>query len=1032
MTYGYKSLPSNKFARIVSGCLMLMVMTFATTFNVQGQTILSEDLRSGEMPTSWTATDVEFTTSASGYAKMTGTTGVLTSPSFDLSGVASATLQFSVAKFGSGDNGPLTVEFSIDGGANWDAFTANSDTATSSTYLNEEITLASNLIGEANVMVRFTTANSASFKRLRDVLIVGPAGVTLDPATEVATIAELRAGTADGSTRYRLTGEAVIAFYDSFNKRRYLVDGTAGIYSEDPGNLPDSLTNIGDGITGIEGTLSLVNNGALLRFNPDAGSTNLTVTTGNELTPETINLADVSLDDTGKLVTIPGVSFQQVGAFSTGNNYTIEDGEGNTMTFRTDYYGADYIGETIPTGKLNITGLVSGYGTSVQVFARSSADFEEAEATPVTVTFRVNTSTIPDTLGEDGFVQLRGNFIATLDSAAYGAQQVTWGSESTPVAMNDGGDYWSVDFTMASGDTLVYKYFAGHDMNTGVNGNGWESGDNYMYVLPEGTSEDVVLDVEYFNAGNGRVAPFTSESDSLTLFFRVNVGAQIQDDSFNPTTHKVGIRGSGSFFTNDWGAGDYLTKGGESGNNTFYEGAFRVQKDSAANINDISYKFVIEDESGGVNWEGTDNRGLSIPAQDSTIHWVYFNNAKPVQGELINSTVGFEVNVGILEGLGLFNPSFDSVEFKGQGKLPAKKMDFNSRNGVYELKNQAVEKIAVGAKDKYKYFIRWANARDSVDSDLYLPGIDATSSGWEEPGITGGTDRLFTYQDVENHPVVSEFYNGVEPEALITADKVTGGAVTVTFSIDMNPAMSHTTPFVPSNDSVYLLIDTPFFALTNGLSKAGDDNGGFLGSSDDEKSRLQFQDPDGDKIYTLELELVLPTLNHIGFRIGYGEPTSEDGIIVANGGGFDAGRRYYQYISPQVDASGNVTWPSTFSFPQLTWTEKNLLYETPPNYQAVSNESELATVESFRLEQNYPNPFNPSTSINFKLPNAANVNLTVYNVLGQRVATLLNNKAFTSGSHSVSFDASNLASGIYIYRLEAGSFTSQKRMTLIK
>ena len=177
---------------------------------------------------------------------------------------------------------------------------------------------------------------------------------------------------------------------------------------------------------------------------------------------------------------------------------------------------------------------------------------------------------------------------------------------------------------------------------------------------------------------------------------------------------------------------------------------------------------------------------------------------------------------------------------------------------------------------------------------------------------------------------------------------------------------------------------------------------------------------------------MLPTLNHIGFRIAYGEPTSADGSLVANGGGFDAGRRHYQYIAPQVDSELNVTWASSYSFPQLTWKASDLPFEQPPSYTTVGNEDELANVETFRLNQNYPNPFNPSTTISFNLPNAADVTLSVYNVLGQRVATLLNNRKYTSGSHTLSFDASNLASGIYIYRIQAGSYTSQKRMTLIK
>tara|TARA_R110002124_G_scaffold270742_1_gene439432 strand:+ start:4513 stop:7200 length:2688 start_codon:yes stop_codon:yes gene_type:complete len=97
-----------------------------------------------------------------------------------------------------------------------------------------------------------------------------------------------------------------------------------------------------------------------------------------------------------------------------------------------------------------------------------------------------------------------------------------------------------------------------------------------------------------------------------------------------------------------------------------------------------------------------------------------------------------------------------------------------------------------------------------------------------------------------------------------------------------------------------------------------------------------------------------------------------------------------------------------------------------------SNEEEIGTPSVFKLEQNYPNPFNPSTTIKFALPTASNVTLTVYNMLGQKVSTLINDNKMNSGFHSISFDASNLASGMYIYRIEAASFSSIKKMLLIK
>jgi len=101
--------------------------------------------------------------------------------------------------------------------------------------------------------------------------------------------------------------------------------------------------------------------------------------------------------------------------------------------------------------------------------------------------------------------------------------------------------------------------------------------------------------------------------------------------------------------------------------------------------------------------------------------------------------------------------------------------------------------------------------------------------------------------------------------------------------------------------------------------------------------------------------------------------------------------------------------------------------------QATSvEEASLANPINFTLEQNYPNPFNPSTTIRFSLPQSAKVTLTVYNVLGQKVAAVVENEIFTAGEHSMSFEADNLSSGVYIYRLEADNLTSYQKMMLIR
>lgn len=86
---------------------------------------------------------------------------------------------------------------------------------------------------------------------------------------------------------------------------------------------------------------------------------------------------------------------------------------------------------------------------------------------------------------------------------------------------------------------------------------------------------------------------------------------------------------------------------------------------------------------------------------------------------------------------------------------------------------------------------------------------------------------------------------------------------------------------------------------------------------------------------------------------------------------------------------------------------------------------------SYTLEQNYPNPFNPTTQIQFSLPEQAQVNISIYNVVGQKVGEAVN-RLLEAGQHSVSFDASGLPSGIYFYKMQAGSFQDIKKLTVIK
>ncbi len=164
--------------------------------------------------------------------------------------------------------------------------------------------------------------------------------------------------------------------------------------------------------------------------------------------------------------------------------------------------------------------------------------------------------------------------------------------------------------------------------------------------------------------------------------------------------------------------------------------------------------------------------------------------------------------------------------------------------------------------------------------------------------------------------------------------------------------------------------------------------------------------------------------NNKGFDV---QRRSENGqyetIAFVDGNGTSTEKHNYSYVDTKL-ASGNYT----YRLKQVDFDGK-FAYSKEVNANV-----ELPAVYS--LEQNYPNPFNPSTQINFSLAVDSRVSLKVFDVLGRQVAELVNNN-LTAGQHNINFNASNLSSGVYFYRLEAKgvngkNFTSIKKMILTK
>ncbi|MBK8553219.1 MAG: T9SS type A sorting domain-containing protein [Ignavibacteria bacterium] len=110
---------------------------------------------------------------------------------------------------------------------------------------------------------------------------------------------------------------------------------------------------------------------------------------------------------------------------------------------------------------------------------------------------------------------------------------------------------------------------------------------------------------------------------------------------------------------------------------------------------------------------------------------------------------------------------------------------------------------------------------------------------------------------------------------------------------------------------------------------------------------------------------------------------------------------------------------------------KQIEYNGNFEYFNLTEEVVIGVPDKFELSQNYPNPFNPSTNLEFGISNLEFVSLKVYDAMGKEVATLVN-EIKPAGRYEVTFDGSNLGSGVYFYKIKAGSFTAVKRMILIK
>jgi hypothetical protein len=160
-----------------------------------------------------------------------------------------------------------------------------------------------------------------------------------------------------------------------------------------------------------------------------------------------------------------------------------------------------------------------------------------------------------------------------------------------------------------------------------------------------------------------------------------------------------------------------------------------------------------------------------------------------------------------------------------------------------------------------------------------------------------------------------------------------------------------------------------------------------------------------------------------------------------NNSGFDIERsidgKDYSTIG-SVEGAGTVTEPISYVYNDINLSPGIYYYRIRQNdfdgsykYYSLNSEVEITAPVVYSIQQNYPNPFNPVTRINYSIPSAGKVNITVFDLIGNEVAVIVNQE-LEAGNHSADFNAASLTSGVYFYKITSGSFTKTMKMLLLK
>ncbi|MCF6268906.1 MAG: T9SS type A sorting domain-containing protein [Melioribacteraceae bacterium] len=464
-------------------------------------------------------------------------------------------------------------------------------------------------------------------------------------------------------------------------------------------------------------------------------------------------------------------------------------------------------------------------------------------------------------------------------------------------------------------------------------------------------------------------------SVTVPITFEVDMSVQVNKGNFDAATGTVTIAGT----MNGWDAGATSMSDGDG------DLVYSVTLDLTEG-DEHEFKFV----KNGDGWESDPNRKYTVPGSADT-YFAYFDDDEGRETKII--AISFQCNMELEIAASRFNPALDTLTARGTAT--------SWEDDALQLLPSAINPNIYEGTAQYEAF----------DGDVvYYKFAYTTASGtnWENnpPTASNNYEHSVTAADITNGftMVPLRGYNNVTLETVVNQESV------IRFVVDMNNA-------VDVNNVEFSSVDNVVIAGANLPLKWPD-----VGWPDSDSDIVIFMVDDGtsgdatagDNFWTMEVTFPIYSPFDIEYKYGANWGLASNGGANDNEGG--------------VQSNHHVTLFKSFWYGDAVDVFGS--QETKDIVNGVEQiGSEIPT--AYELGQNYPNPFNPSTVINFSIPESGLVTLKVFNILGQEVVELVNDVK-SAGTYEVSFDASGLTTGMYVYKIQSGNYTATKKMLLLK